>query len=159
MPSPALLQAISINDTPSDSQFGNIDKPWGGRFSQSGISVPSTLSVSTAIFYPGGCSSYTLIANVQAARNLSINMRLYHPVTLVELTDAVGLNVPISILASFGPGLVSITFGPDGVAAQAQMMASFPFALQFQDNLGIGTTALSFVLYGFAVMNRGVPFE
>jgi hypothetical protein len=139
--------------------YGNRDTPWGGQFIQSGISIPNGGSFTTGIFYPGGVSSYFLIANVQAARNLSIFMHLFNPITLIELTDAVGVNVPIIILASFGPGLVSISFGPDGVEAQATMLAGFPFALQFVDNVGLGTTALSIAIYGFALMNRGAGQE
>lgn len=159
MPSPTLLQAIATNDLSDDLQYGNSDKPWGGYFTQAGISVPNNGQFTTGIFYPGGVASYMLIANVQSGRNVSINMRIYDPVTLVELTDAVGINVPIPILATFGPGLVSITFGPDGVEAQTTMLNGFPFALQFLDNVGLGNVAMSIALHGFALMNRGNTFE
>jgi hypothetical protein len=161
VPSPTLMQTIANNDLSDDLQYGNSDKAGGVIASTVGpFTVPGAGNVTRPEIYLAtsvNVFGMKIVVQTGGARAVNMSVVPVDPIALTEFSDIPNGQLFFPILFA----LMATTYQSWGLDTTATVPLGFSFAFKLRwDESGIGSSvSVSYNMWGFAVMNRGLLVE
>jgi hypothetical protein len=159
MASPTLLGRIP------EAQFGDVANVATMETSDGAIgptvtvNIPSSAIVTAPeIYYGASYNNFALQLQIPAAGVVMLSLVPVHPVTLVEFSDLVNGQFVIEISGPIGTATKYYQFGSDTIESQGGL-ATHAFKLRWEDNVGGAAYNITYTVFGFSMMNRGIGAE